>query len=167
VVRTGYYHKNNVLKFRILEAAIFLPFETFTTRDIEAATGIDFKTVGGALGHYHKVGITYFRRMPKKGAGHGHPYRWKITKKGIEAYLAYLMRIRRGFDLNRRSTKIKRMPSYGKFKYEKLNSLEGLKLEDLKLLPGQLEGYIGITKRGAEEMGITENNLTEVAGLSR
>ena len=160
MVRTGYYHKNNVLKFRILEAAFHLPSETFTTRDIEAATGIDFKTVGGALGHYHKVGIGYFKRMPKKGSGHGHPYRWKLTKKGIVAYNAYLMRIKRGFDLNRRSTKIKHMPSYGKFKFEKPKSLE-----DLKLLPGQLEGYIGITKLGAEEMEITEDNLIEVAGL--
>jgi hypothetical protein len=160
VVRTGYYHKNNVLKFRILEAAFYLPYETFTTRDIEAVTGIDFKTVGGALGHYHKVGITYFRRMPKKGPGHGHPYRWKLTKKGMVAYNAYLMRIKRGFDLNRRSRKVKRMPSYGKFKFEKPKNLE-----DFKLLPGQLEGYIGITNRGAEEMGITEDNLLEVAGL--
>jgi hypothetical protein len=161
LVRTGYYHKNNVLKFRILEAAFHLPLETFTTRDIEAVTGIDFKTVGGALGHYHKVGIGYFRRMPKKGPGHGHPYRWKITEKGFYAYKKYLMRIKRGFDLNRRSTKIKRMPSYGKFKFKKPESLE-----DYKLLPGQLEGYIGITRLGAEEMRITEDNLTEVAGLS-
>lgn len=69
MVRTGYYHENNVLNFRILEAASNLPSETFTTRGIEAATGIDFKTVGGALGHYHKVGIGYFRRMQKKGCG--------------------------------------------------------------------------------------------------
>ena len=115
MVRTGYYHKNNVLKFRILEAAVNLPSETFTTRDIEAATGIDFKAVGGALGHYHKVGIKYFRKMPKKGSGHGHPYRWKLTKKGIDAYQAYLMRIKRGFDLNRQSTKIKRMRATGNF----------------------------------------------------
>jgi len=78
----------------------------------------------------------------------------------MEAYSAYLLRIKHGFDLNRRSTKIKHMPSYGKFKFEKPKSLE-----DLELLPGQLEGYIGITKRGAEEMGITEDNLLEVAGL--
>jgi hypothetical protein len=82
MVRTGYYHKNNVLKFRILEAAFYLPSETFTTGDIEAATGIDFKTVGGALGHYHKVGITYFRRMPKKGAGHGQPISLEDYEKG-------------------------------------------------------------------------------------
>jgi hypothetical protein len=160
MIRTGYYHKNNVLKFRVLEAAFHFPSETFTTRDIEAATCIDFKTVGGALGHYHKVGIGYFKRMPKKGSGHGHPYRWKITSKGMEAYRAYLLRIKRGFDLNLRSTKIKRMPSYGKFKFEKPKCLK-----DWKLLPGQLDGYIGITKLGAEEMGITEDNLTEVAGL--
>jgi hypothetical protein len=77
------------------------------------------------------------------------------------AYLAYVMRIKHGFDLNRRSTKVKRMPSYGKFKFDKPKSLE-----DLKLLPGQLEGYIGITKLGAEDMEITEDNLLEVAGLS-
>lgn len=52
------------------------------------------------------------------------------------------------------------MPSYGKFKFEKPKNLE-----DLKLLPGQLEGYIGITKLGAEEMEITEEDLLEVAGL--
>jgi hypothetical protein len=99
--------------------------------------------------------------MPKKGSGHGHPYRWKITEKGMNAYRAYLYRIKRGFDLNRRSAKIKRMPNYGKFKFEKPKNLE-----DYKLLPGQLEGYIGITKLGAEELGITEDNLTELAGLS-
>ena len=52
------------------------------------------------------------------------------------------------------------MPSYGMFKFEKPKSLE-----DYKLLPGQLDGYIGITKLGAEELGITEDNLIEVAGL--
>ena len=34
------------------------------------------------------------------------------------------MRIRRGFDLNRRSNKIKRMPTHGKVEFEKLKTTD-------------------------------------------
>ena len=63
---SGFYCKQNFLKFLIADVGLFMPKQIFTSVDVEARTGIHRKKVGNALWHYKKVGIPYFRRLPKK-----------------------------------------------------------------------------------------------------
>lgn len=57
--------------------------------------------------------------------------RWQVTKFGEKAWWAYFMRIKRGFDLNRRSTKIKRMPTHDKFEFKKPKTFDDLKISSI------------------------------------
>ena len=51
-------------------------------------------------------------------------YRYRITKKGKEAYIAYLQRIRRGFDLNRIRKVPKRTENYEKYPHHPIRKTE-------------------------------------------
>jgi hypothetical protein len=155
---TGYYHKYNFLKFRIMEAALWHCGDEFTTRDIEAATGIPFTKVGDALLRWKKRGCGYFRVMPKR-LPHG-ALRYKITKKGIEIYIRLLMRIKRGIDLNMLRPTPRLLETHDLYDKKRPKSIE-----DYKLLPEQLVPYIGITKQGVEEFGIDKEKVLVVAGI--
>lgn len=106
IVTLGYNHKNNALKFRILEA-LTNSKKPLTTRDIEYQTGIHYTKISSAMSHYQKIvkkngkiiKLPYIQRLAKKGPNG--LYRYRITQKGKEAYVAYLQRIMLGFDLNR------------------------------------------------------------------
>lgn len=97
------------------------------------------------------IKLPYIQRLAKKGPDG--LYRYKITKKGIEAYLLYLQRIRRGFSL-KRVGKPQRMETYGKFPYGPIRTEE-----DLKLLPEQLMPYYSITEYGKQYIKTTETIL--------
>jgi hypothetical protein len=71
-------------------------------------------------------------------------YRYKITKKGIEAYVAYLQRIRRGVSLNRVSDEIQHMETY--CRYPPRSKLKTR--SDYNLLPAQLLPYYSMTQMG-------------------
>lgn len=102
----GYSHKFNALKFRILEA-LYKSKEPMTVRDIEYETGIHCTNISSAMSHYQKIHkrngktikLPYIQRLAKKGPNG--LLRYKITKKGIEAYVSYLSRIHDGVTLNR------------------------------------------------------------------
>ncbi|MCC4769620.1 hypothetical protein FXV91_05205 [Methanosarcina sp. DH2] len=64
--QSGYYCKQNFLKFIIADVGLSMPNQIFTSLDVEKITGIHRKKVGNALWHYKKVGIPYFRRLMKK-----------------------------------------------------------------------------------------------------
>ena len=150
IVTLGYNHKNNALKFRILEA-LTNSKEPMTTRDIEYQTGIHYTKISSAMSHYQEIvkrngkviKLPYIQRLAKKGPNG--LYRYKITKKGKEAYIAYLQRIRYGFDLNRVRKVPKRTENYGKYPHHPIR-----KAEDFDLLPEQLLPYFTINKNGKQ-----------------
>jgi len=108
--QSGFYCKQNFLKFLIADVGLSMPNQIFTCVDVEKRTGIHRKKVGNALWYYKKVGVPYFRRLQKKDSNG--LIRWKVMKSGEKAWWAYFMRIKRGFELNRVRSKIKWMPSY-------------------------------------------------------
>lgn len=173
----GYAHGTNFLKFRILEA-IYKSKEPLTTRDIERITGVQYTTISSAMSRYQKIPkrngktikLPYIQRLAKKGPNG--LYRYKITKKGIEAYFQYLQRIRRGSSL-KRVGKPQRMETYGKFPCGPIR-IE----EDIKLLPEQLLPYYSMTQMGKafdEEHGLDkethilrmENRIRQLSSESK
>lgn len=129
-----------------------------TTRDIEYETGIHYTKISSAMSHYQKIvkkngeviRLPYIQRLKKKGS-YG-LYRYKITKKGKEAYLVYLQRIRRGLELNRLKHVPKNTENYCKYPHTPIR-----KVEDLDLLPEQLLPYFGTTKHGGEQYGLEKS----------
>ena len=71
------------------------------------------------------------------------------------------MRIKRGFDLNRYSKKIKRMPTHDKFEFKKPNTLDDLKISSIP--QERLADYLGLTKYGVEVLRLTQGDLFKVA----
>jgi len=95
------------------------------------------------MSHYQKlqkrsgkiITLPYIQRLEKKGPNG--LYRYRITQKGIEAYVDYLNRIKDGKILNR-------------IKYPK-HPIKAIKTrEDLELQPKQLLPYMKINKNGRE-----------------
>lgn len=148
---TGYYHRRNFLKFRILQCLFennaVTAVTTMTCPEIAEAIGIDQKKIAGAISCYSVRGYPYLSRLEKKK---GHAYRYKLTKAGILWYLVYANRIKRGADLNAR---------------DKKNSIRYKNPEDLKISPAQMAYYIGLTKQGALELGLNRDDIGTVAGL--
>jgi hypothetical protein len=135
----GFYHNYNVLKCRILR----LLFDVFKDPNIPYPgwiSGVHIKEVLGydnqasithMLGRYKKQGI--IRKSSKRfisETGYGSYYRWHISKKGINLLFDLENRLRHGQTLNRRP----------KFRGRKVDK------------------YIGISKRGALELGITRED---------
>jgi predicted transcriptional regulator len=107
------------LKFRILEALAW-SFEPMTTKEIGEKIGVSYKNIGIAIKSYLDKGIPYIQRLKKKKFC---SYRYKITKSGMKAYSEYLVRIERGFDLNRlRPWKVEKMETYGKYPVRKVRN---------------------------------------------
>jgi hypothetical protein len=155
-VKLEYYHKYNALTFRILDAAVFT-FKTnaFTTIDMGEALGLPYQRISSAISHHRHRKTGFLRKMPKKeedSEGKKQRIRYKITTKGIEAYVEFLHRIKKGFDLNRKRPYPKKMSTYGQFPYVKLDPRKGN-----MLLPEQFAPYYGITRYGSEERGLTED----------
>jgi hypothetical protein len=149
MVALGIAHGNNFWKFRILEALMWAD-EPLTTRDIEKILGVQRATISSAMSRYQKIHkksgkiitLPYIERLKAKAPNGA--YRYRITKKGIEAYVSYLGRIRSGISLKRVGKK-ERMETYGKYPQLKLN-----KRSDFELLPAQLLPYYSITQMGKE-----------------
>jgi hypothetical protein len=87
---TGYYHKYNFLKFRILEALAWST-KPLTTRDISDKIGVPISKIQVAIANYRRKDIPYILRLQKKAEGKTRRlYRYKITKSGMKAYYEYL-----------------------------------------------------------------------------
>jgi hypothetical protein len=145
------------LKFRILEALMWAD-EPLTTRDLEKILGVQRATISAAMSRYQKIHkksgkiitLPYIERLKAKAPNGA--YRYKITKKGIEAYVAYLHRIRRGVSL-KRVGKVQHMETY--CRYPPRSKLKTR--SDYNLLPAQLLPYYSMTQMGKafdEEHGI-------------
>ena len=178
MVALGIAHGNNFLKFRILEALMWAD-KPLTTRDIEKITGVQRATISAAMSRYQKINkrsgkiitLPYIQRLEKKAPSGA--YRYKITMKGIAAYVAYLQRIRRGVSLNRVSDEIQHMETYGKYPQRKLKTMG-----DFELLPAQLLPYYSMTQMGKafdEEHGLDkethilrmENRIRQLSSESK
>lgn len=69
--------------------------EPLTTRDLEKILGVQRATISAAMSRYQKVHkksgkiikLPYIERLKAKGPNGA--YRYKITKKGIEAYVPH------------------------------------------------------------------------------
>jgi hypothetical protein len=129
---TGYYHKYNVLKHKILWT-LGRSEEPLTAQQIADMMMIDRKRVTDALYHWHSEGYGYTQRMKRKAEG-TKAYRYKITEKGRKVCQVYSNRVVNRLELNI-SKKNQRVTS----------SID----------------YYGINKHG-EEMGLTEEKLQEM-----
>ena len=95
---SGYYHKFNALKARLLEYGYKVYPSAFTVAEASEALGIAKKKISDALNHYHEKGLPFFTRLPKRLFGGA--YRYKLRKPGMKMLLQYRKRMSRGFDLN-------------------------------------------------------------------
>ncbi len=153
----GIYHITNAAKFRIEEAFVQRGFSTLTCPEIAEITGMPAINISRLMSHYHERGYGYFIRLKKRK---GHAYQYKLAKRGRLSYTQYLKRIKLGFDLSLQKRTPARMSTF-----KGLRKLNVLKEAENFVSPAELAPYIGISKRGAEEMGIVEESKLEVAGL--
>lgn len=130
---SGYYHRYNFLKFKILWV-LGRSEEPLTAQQIADTIGIDRKKITDALGHWHSKQYGYTQRMKRK-AEKSKAYRYQITKKGREILQVYDNRIRNRLQLN--ISKKNKQPAN--------SSMD----------------YYGINKKG-EEMGLTKEKLYEM-----
>lgn len=177
---TGIYHKFNVLKTRILHAHLAeWPNpgwrRPYTNREIAKKLGMPINKISDAMRHYQKQEHhKYFKRLkPLKGST---AYRYLITDSGIKYLTQYLQRMHDGFDLSLCSRKRTRTPQFEIARaaeqadwHERHRILEKTGVfppehkptaqELLDINPELLSYYIGITKQGALELGLTEANI--------
>lgn len=177
---TGIYYKNNVLKTRILHAHLTeWPNpgwqRPYTNREIAEKLGVPINKISDAMHHYQKQEQhKYFKRLkPLKGTT---AYRYLITDSGIKYLIKYLQHMHDGFDLSlcRRvpiatpqfeiaraaeqadwEQRHKILAETGKFPPKQRPTAQEL----LNIKPEVLRYYIGITRHGAVEMGLTEANI--------
>ncbi len=76
--------QTSFLKFLIADVGLSMPYQIFTSVDVENQIGIHRKKVSNALWHYKKAGIPYFRRLKKKAPSG--LIRWKVAKSGEQAW---------------------------------------------------------------------------------
>ena len=84
---TGYYHKYNYLKYRILFALKKLG-GTGTAQEIANVLHLDRKRITDELYHWYAKDFGYVQRLPGKNDGIK-AYRYKITNKGLETFNFY------------------------------------------------------------------------------
>lgn len=114
--------------------------------------------------HYQDLERKYFRRLkPEKGS---RSYRYKLTKFGMTTLIRYITRLNQGFDFNLGKFKAKNQtPKYEQVKAARQVEFERTDIEQprkskptskelLKFNYSDLKYNIGITKRGATEMGL-------------
>jgi len=130
---TGFYHKFNTLKYRILHVLIRAN-EPLTTIDIAYEIGIERKRVSDALSHYYTHGYGYTKRLKIK---RGKYHLYTISKKGIEAYKQYDARFKQGLSLNRMKSKSQKMNSVlDYFGVNKIGQELGISKDDIPKLAG-------------------------------
>lgn len=141
-----------------------------TCREIADELKLPIQAVSQAMLAYNNIKPhKYFRRLKPKA---GKAYRYKLSKKGMEYLLRYAHRFYDGFDLSlEHPEKVKQMPKRQKVLEQRQNDAMNRNkiLEDtgiyisrpkptirelLTIDPADLAGYMGITKKGALEMGI-------------
>lgn len=141
-----------------------------TCQEIADLIGVQVTNIRAQMCHYQGLKHKYFRRLkPKKGS---RAYRYSITKFGRKTLLRYAQRIHKGFDLNLKARKIKTMPRYEIIMAERraesdrrqaFLDVTGIDLppkpkptlkEILTITSEEPLDYVGVTKRGALELGV-------------
>jgi hypothetical protein len=141
-----------------------------TCREIADYLDVPLVNVSAMMNHYQKQQHKYFKKLkPIKGTGKA--YRYTITKYGMEALGRYCWRLHEGFSLS--LYKVIKMPKRDRIMAERHAEFElrnaifeqtGIEIprkpkptleELLNFDPADLADYMGVTKRGALEMGIT------------
>lgn len=156
----GKYFKSNALKLLIMNC-LFFADRPLTTREISEKIGVPMVNVSKQILTYKQKKCGYFRRLkPTQRKA----YRYKITEKGERYYFIYCKRVFYGYDLNLRATTPTRMPKYETAKQQRLDAAITGKgepeLEDIiDLRPEDIEQYLGLTKRGSTQMGLTLADL--------
>lgn len=130
-----------------------------TCSQIADSIGVPVNNVRAMMCYYQKWGYGYFRRLkPLKGKS----YRYKINRYGKHTYIQYLKRIKLGFDLNCSRRTLRKMKTF--------NGLHVVSLKnpaDRIVTTEQMQPYIKLTKRGVEELGITEDFKMKIAGFRK
>ena len=128
--------------------------------------------ISEAMRHYNnQKPHKYFSRLKPKS---GKAYRYKLTKTGKKYFVIYATRFYEGFDLSlERSYRVKSTPKREKVMAKRRAESEerqrildetGIEIslpakptirEKLNIDPQDLVHYLGITKAGVTEMGIT------------
>jgi hypothetical protein len=95
---SGFYFKRNVLNARLLEYAYKVYPSAFTVAEASGALGIAKKKISDVLSYYHRKGLPYFSRLPKKLACGA--CRYKLRRPGLVRLFQYRKRMSANFDLN-------------------------------------------------------------------
>lgn len=133
-----YYHKYNVLKFRIFGAMIRTG-KPMTCQEIADTLHIDRNRVSTFFSKCMRYKYRYFRRLKVKAKGGNHrAYRYSITKYGRATHDMYLKRATARLTLNCK------------------------RIGDMRKIEG---GYIDIGRKGKEK-GITISDAYRMAGFS-
>jgi hypothetical protein len=158
VMAQGVYHIFNMAKMRILEVANAHYPDTVSAKEIAHITGMEQNKVSRLLSYYHHHDYGYLRRMKKRNVDGS--FKYKINKKGVKAYLALVLRVKQGFDLNlNRQVPIKIAP-------REVRRKPRIKSErDLFLTPEELSPYVRLSYRGEHELGIKPEDKLKVVGI--
>lgn len=168
---SGIYHKHNALKFRLLHVGYRVYPKALTAQEFAEKLKVPVTNVRAQMKHYQDLERKYFRRLkPEKGS---RSYRYKLTKFGMTILIRYIGRLNKGFDFNLGKFKAtNQTPKYEQVKamkqaeadrrqaeleltgIEQPRKLKPTVEELLKFNYSDLKYYIGITKRGALEMGL-------------
>jgi DNA-binding MarR family transcriptional regulator len=133
----GYYHKHNVLLFRILTKLFEIYPERISARELADYLEVAPTDITDRIKSY--AGFGYVVRSKKKYVDEttGRKVRLiRITKKGAKAYMNLKRRTELGIDLNRK-----------------------------KPQSHKVDCYFGITRRGAVEIGITTADIEKMNSM--
>lgn len=156
------YHKVNALKWRIMNCFYHSDKTDLTCREISDLTGVSLRKIESAMSYYHQRKYGYFMRLRKKADNHTKAFRYKMNGYGYKWYGIYQRRIKIGVDLR---------CSVGRKKVYRMKHFRGLKQITVRdavnapVTPEEIDDYIGLTKAGVVDMGITEEHKLEIAGI--
>jgi hypothetical protein len=158
VMAQGVYHIFNTAKMRILEVANAQFPNTVSCKEIARITGMEKGKVSRLLSYYHHHQYGYLRRMKKRDADGS--FKYKINKKGVKAYLSFVLRVKQGFDLNlKRKTPMEIAPREVRRKPRIKSD------KDLILTPAEIAPYIKVSYRGEYELGVKPDDALKIVGI--
>jgi len=183
----GTYFKSNALKFMIMNALYrnraFNAATSMTCAEISYVTGVPHIKIANSLLKYHNKRCGYFRRSKPMG-GEDHKdrkaYRYSLNNKGLYYFLRYCSKIKGGFGLNLRGSKVTLMPRFEEIRMQRAKEWHDAHVvlaqkgvfvdprkktlnEKTNIKRFEFRDYVGITKRGSLVLGVTEDNKLQAA----
>lgn len=148
----GYYHKYNVLKYRIAYA-LFLLRKPQNTKEIAEFLNYPAVRISSALSHYKRTGSPYFRRVRKHRSSTNHDVTWRLTRTGVNFLANCVYNINNDLDLN-----FKRNPMQVCVKDHRV--LREL-MDKMMFDKTQYAKFFGINRQGGEELGLEIADVLE------